>query len=321
MVVATAACGALSGSNVAATAAAEFYALAFSPDSKQLVASWSDGQRHQLRFYDPRTGELTRSIRTPRLVEDIDYSSQGNLVATVQNMRASTFRIEIWDAMEGEVVAGRQVTNVSPLSYNRVAFLPLFSSLAIARANAPTLVWNYETSTRWPLQNGWFSIAAADGGRLLAYSRHRAIDVVRVENRRLISTIDGSRWGGGMPGPMAFGPPRLLAVIADDEVEIWQPIRNERLLRMHAGQFSVRSLAFQQRPARVAATTTEPAVHVWDARTGELLRKLKDEGIGRFEDVAVAPRSPLLAASKRSIFGGSIFVWNMNTGKLIRQIK
>lgn len=124
-----------------------------------------------------------------------------------------------------------------------------------------------------------------------------------------------------MPGPMAFGPPRLLAVIADDEVEIWQPIRNERLLRMHAGQFSVRSLAFQQRPARVAATTTEPAVHVWDARTGELLRKLKDEGIGRFEDVAVAPRSPLLAASKRSIFGGSIFVWNMNTGKLIRQIK
>ncbi|KAG8940093.1 hypothetical protein FRC03_005795, partial [Tulasnella sp. 419] len=96
----------------------------------------------------------------------------------------------------------------------------------------------------------------------------------------------------------------------------WNPMLF--LLRGHTGQ--VNSVAFSPDGTQIASGSNDTTVAIWDAQTGNLLRRLRNS-TSWLTSLAVA----FLQADGTQIASGSddraVVIWDAQTGNLLRTLK
>lgn len=123
-------------------------------------------------------------------------------------------------------------------------------------------------------------------------------------------SVDGHvRWSGSL----AFSPDdRLLAVGFDDKSDILllSTANGEEIRTLHGHTGDVNSLTFSPDGQKLASSSWDQTVKVWDVATGQVIQTFNHPDTTY--SVAFSPDGGSLAAGVRD---GSIILWNLETGQ------
>jgi WD40 repeat protein len=120
------------------TASISTYAVAFSPDGKQVAAS----DDRLVRLWDVNTGQEKASlIGHTDYLTSLAYSRDGKLLASAD----AVGKIRLWDPKTGQEIA---VLTGHGTTIQRIAFSPDGATLAAADYSATTLLWDIKTRRR-----------------------------------------------------------------------------------------------------------------------------------------------------------------------------
>ncbi len=297
---------------VSATGEADEYtALAFSPDSAALVTGWSNGRkRHEVRFHRAADGQPLFGFRTRGKVEQLAFSADGGSLATLQTMRGTKKRIEIWDVESSTALNSTIVDSVSPFGHDQLALFGSVETAAVARTGKPSILWNYGAGKK-KLQRTWTnSFARTTNDRIMAYGDGTSVQVRRIVDGKPISTLPSS--SSSSPTGLAFGDGnKRIAVARGVNVEIWSARQGDRQRVLRAPDY-VKGLAFQPWGVRVAIASWDNPILIYNARTGARLLRLRADDLDWYEDVAIANKGARVAGLTLL---GRIRVWNSLSGK------
>lgn len=263
---------------------------------------------------EPLDNEKTPKVR--KLIystNDISFSHDGKRLALAGN-----YGILIYD-----IQRNRKSVQVSekPIKLRehpgrgwRVAFSPDGKLIASMAASGFLYLWDAKTGKllqtiiQKPKYRGTWCMAFSPDGRIIATGGSRVITKDGPARKGIVNNISITMHGG----------------ITDGIVSLWDTQTGEHIRTLTGHAEKVNSVAFSPDGITIAAgdslTLTadsqgkNPTVHLWDARTGKLLRTLKGHRY-HIQSVAFSPDGKLIAS------GGDhspIRLWDVNTGQQIR---
>jgi WD40 repeat protein/class 3 adenylate cyclase/tRNA A-37 threonylcarbamoyl transferase component Bud32 len=198
-----------------------FNVVAFSPDRKTLVASYSDGS---LMFFDPKTGLMTAHAAqtgVPRIFQ-LCFSPNGKLVASAG--RSSEPRI--WDVATHKLVAAPTGHTQPVLS---LGFSPDGENLVSCGADNSIRFWN---TTSWKeiapsLEQKEYVSALAispDGRTLASACNDGSLKLWNAATRRELASLDPGMYGFYI----TFSPDgRTLAAWDHESLRLWRAPANK----------------------------------------------------------------------------------------------
>lgn len=293
-----------------------FVAIAYAPDSKVLAAGWTDGRnRHELRFFRAGNGALLSTIRTGRPVIDLAYSADGKLLAALQVLRGGRSRVEVFDLDTGQSLRSMTTNAVSVFGHDQLALLGSVDTVAVARAEKPSLLWNYDSRKSTTLSGWTYGVAVNRLERMLAYGDGALVRLRRVADGKLVRTFETRSEQPVVS--LAYGDRGTkIAAGRGPNLEIWSP-QGKRLRVLPAPDF-VRGAAFQANGMRVAMASWNNPILVFNARSGRRLHRLMADATDWYEDVAITPRGARIAGLT---VAGEIRVWNGINGDLLHTLR
>ena len=286
--------------------------MVFSPDGTQLA---SVGWDNSIRLWDVRTGKGTHTFAGhTRSVETVAFSPDGTKLAST----AWDHTIRLWDVRTG---IGLHTLWLYPDNVIAVTFSPDGSTLAGWRSGAIRL-WSVDSGERVlapERHHRWLSSAMIlpDGATLVREGTHstihspydRAVAVVPSLKNRLHK----NEYVAFPPDGSAFAV--VLREYDETEILVWDT-RTGRILHSLSGHWDVTDgyvyVAFSPDGDTLAsAGSPDSAVHLWDARTGEL-RGRPATSAYLVRSVAFSPDGHTLVWNE----GGNIRPWDVRTGVL-----
>ena len=286
--------------------------MVFSPDGTKLA---SVGWDNSIRLWDVRTGKAAHTfVGHTRSVESVAFSPDGTKLASAAWDRT----IRLWDVRTG---IGLHNLWLYPDSVIAVTFSPDGSTLAGWRSGAIRL-WTVETGE--PVlaperHHRWLSSAVIlpDGSTLVRDGTHSTI---HSPYDRAVAAVPSLKNYLHKAEYVAFSPDGSALAVAlrqyDETVILVWDTRTGRILHSLSGHWDVTDsyvyVAFSPDGDTLAsAGSPDSAVHLWDARTGELL--------GRPATSASSVRSIVFSSDGRTLvwnYAGIIRSWDVRTGVL-----
>jgi WD40 repeat protein len=276
-------------------------------------ARWRSGvcegstSRALVEWWSLASGQVLRTFDTGREVRSVAFSPDGKRVL------AGGGSMQIWEAASGELMR-----KLEPLSgnFDAVAFSPDGTRIVSGDRDAVRM-WDATTGellrTIRRHTGGILSVAfSPDGRRMVAGGLDKTAKLWDATSGRLLHTFESKT--DRILTSVAFSPDgrRLLTATDHGTVTLWNVPNGRSLLSVNG--YTVRSAAFSPDGKRVLAGGGW--VTLWDATTGQLLRKLLPER--GCNSVAFSPDG------KRVLTGGYAGIVELRdtvTGELVRSFK
>ncbi len=243
------------------------------------------------------------------------FSPDGRLLALGLNERG----IRLWDATDLTPV-GPPLTETGGEVW-ALAFAPDGETLATVTVDGQATLWDVESRSllRGPFTVGLDAVQgvsiSADGA-ILATAGPSGVDLWKVATGEPLDTIAP---GVGV-GDVAFGadgPTLGFVHERGGTAEVWDVAEDSRIAKLPVdgrSTFAGEAIAFSPSGERLATGgLDDPVVHVWDARTGELIREL-DQGSAGAKTLDFSPDGRTLAVSG---FAPVASLWDLATGARI----
>lgn len=312
------------------SAPADVWQVAFSPTDPNLLAvGFSDGT---FVFWDQRLGRIRLTPFAPfqGVISDLTFSQDGRALASV----AQDGNILLWDAADGRVVQ-RLVPERRLFAYG-VAFSPADQQIAalacyrlaadgrgcveshayIWRRDDARLLWSFT-----PTPRRWLSkLDFMDESLILTTDYTVGPEIHSLRTGRSTSVADSAGYGtiAASPSGAWLATSWCGAYDADgcSEAEVWViPWATEdaaETTRFLTGlRSAVTALAFSADESRVAATTFDNEVAVWDLAAERLLWSAQLDGPGAgISSLTLSLDGQQLALAHH----GRLRLWNVQTG-------
>jgi WD40 repeat protein len=278
-------------------------AMAFSPDSRWLAASGTDGR---VRLWDATTGHPERLLEGhTRRILTLTFSGDDKWLATGDEAGD----VRLWDLASGtsRVLAGHEK------QVNQLAFSPDGAWLASVSSDRTVRVWNVATVEPRVLGSHEDAVTtlafSPDSGRLVTGSWDHTL---RFWDLKTGSQLQRQNTSGAGVLQVIYSPRGDVVAsrsYKDNRVMLWdgrtgEP-RDVHVLDGHQGE--VLDLAFSPDGTRLASASIDNTVRVWDVATGES-RALRGH-VGQVGTVAFFPNGHALVSSGQD---GSIREWPDN---------
>jgi WD40 repeat protein len=160
--------------------------------------------------------------------------------------------------------------------------------------------------------------AAFTSSSLMTISQDRSVTIWDLSSGAEVATLSGN-WIGEVAG-IAFSPDgkRLAAAIADNThptVEIWEGTR--RVLTLSGHTQKVWGVVFNREGTRIATSSSDGTVKIWDAVTGDLQRTLHNSLAG-VRELAINRDGTRLVTGSEDY---TAKIWNVDTEKVLRTLR
>ena len=295
----------------------------FSPDGKTLYTASADGTAiawdvsRERRFGRPFTFTHDRGPYAWPDRHPGRFSPDGRLIAVGLNDGG----IRLWDARKLAPVGaplretGGEVTGL--------AFSPDGRKLAAVTGGMAT-IWDVESRSLdhqlWSVAGNSVGVSISADGKMLATAGGAGVQLWNVATGAALGVM-----GDGVgAGDVAFSPTEpLVAFIRDGwrqggggDWEIWDVARDSRIAEREIVDENILgwAIAFSSDGRLLATSGIDPVVHIWDVRTGKLVRKLEQNVGNAVWALDFSPDSSVIAIS-----GGDGFasLWDVATGAKI----
>jgi WD40 repeat protein/serine/threonine protein kinase len=286
------------------------YAVAFSPDGRQLAA----GSEGSVQLWDWEKGRRLHAFRGHEHYSiSVAFSRDGRRLATGSWQEGP----RIWDPATG----GPPIRTFSEYRHpiSALAFSPDGGSLAVASFDRSVKVWDTTTGERrhlLPHTGTALCVAySPDGLRLASAGEDRTVHVWDAQTGREVLALRGHT---DHCGCVAYSPDglRLASASADGTIRIWDatPLREgegDRPLTETQHGDEIRSVRFSPDGRRIASAGHGALVKVWDAATGRLDVEFNGDTLIVF-CLAWHPNSEWVAAAGGSGRKFAVKVWDVH---------
>jgi WD40 repeat protein/serine/threonine protein kinase len=252
--------------------------LRFTPDGSRLITASGD---HTCGQWDVASGEELRQLTLshPEWISALDLSPDGTLALTTCDDRVA----RLWRIADAAQIAAVE----SPgKAFNSAGFSP-DGSTAVLSSSEDKRVWRWDLSAA----QGAASPATADqlGPPLLDFN-----------------SLGGEVWAA------MFAPDgRHVLTIGGNDAQLWH-IESRRAVVRYSPHGAVASAAVSPDGRLVATGSWDHSAKIWDAATGDAIRRLDGGHIGYINSVEFSPDGrELLTASD----DGTARVWDVESGK------
>jgi WD40 repeat protein/tetratricopeptide (TPR) repeat protein len=225
------------------------YAVAFSPDGKQVASCAPYPAPGHVSLWDSETGAEVLTLRQESVtlpIAPIAYSPDGKRIAVI-----GTKEVTVRDAASGRVMT-RCRGHRHYAGYSRIAAVSF----------------------------------SPDGTRLATAGRDTTVKIWDVASGSVVMTLRGHNDGVSC---VQFSPDgrRLASSAHDRSIIIWDTLTGARLLRIGWPNPTFRSVAFSPDGRRIVAGGWRDSVKMWDAATGAEVLTIPGES--RLNTVAFSP--------------------------------
>ena len=278
----------------------EVWAVAFSPDGKEIASGARDGT---LRVWDATTGE-TRLVMTGHqdAIEGLAFSPDGKRLATGSDDQT----LKIWDAENGALLNDLKDF---PAPVVGVAFSP--DGKKLATTSDTIKIWDTQALDNGALltiPEGAGSTTFSPDGNLLAGSIGSTAMIWDANTGRKLLTLAGHR---NWVEDVAFSPDgkRLATVSYDETAKIWNILPGQEAATLSGNGSRV---VYSPDGTRLATEGSDGTARLWDAETGEALLTLSGHK-GALLGIAFSPDGKRLATAS---LDKTAKVWDTSTGQL-----
>jgi WD40 repeat protein len=254
----------------------------------------------------------TVRLAAPRGPTGIAFAPDGKLLAAAYGDNTAY----LWDVPSGKL--RHTIAGPSNNAYRTVAFAPDGKWLALGGGPDSILLW--DVKARRALREvatppaGNSLLAYSPDGKLLASTAEAGDTSVRLLDLSGGQPVRHFKAGGGPVQCLEFSRDGTKLVVAGYHrgAEVWD-VATGRLLHTLRGRGQVTAAVFT--PDGSGLVVSALGVALWDLATGKELRRFGErEGS---HALAVAPDGKTLASAPQ---GGTIRLWDLQTGKLRRQL-
>lgn len=305
---------------------ASVFAIAFSPDGRQLAASLLEGggeaSAGRIKVWDLTTGRALVSFSgTVGGTFALAFTPDGERLASTGNLHRD---VTLWDARVGRELLSLRIHDVEQVGVrgkdSRLAFSPDGTRLALLGLGGVT-IWeapHSPESLRLSAQVSIWGLAHSPDGRRLAVAENKtAVSIRDSATGRLLLTLP-------QPDPthesslvdVRFSPDgrRLAAAVATrstGEVTIWDALsgRFEGRLAGHSGH--VINVVFSPDGKRLASASHDKTAKIWDPATHQPILTLAGH-TDRVNGVAFSPDGKRLVTACRD---GTLKLWDAADGR------
>ncbi|MDP6635492.1 MAG: protein kinase, partial [Phycisphaerae bacterium] len=307
------------------------YDVIFTPDGKHLVTAGQDGLAH---LWNTQIAKRVRTFRsTGSDIRTLAISPDGKLLAGIAVDGTAT----LWDLLTGKIITLFRGHGLLPLS---VAFSPDGKSLATGGQKS-TRIWDLSTRQEGRLFGRLSALPkfTCDGAKIAAVGGHEeGLRIWSANGRTMIADVTklGNKVANAACHPTK---PNLLIVLMDNRSLIlwdmaedksrWTVTPKEGDKTNRSGlAFSPdgRFIAIGAHPPWLPGRTKPGGVTLYDAASGELLKKLVFPGYSTIDSVAFSPdgryvaaASPYINSGGKQIPGG-IALWRVSDGQYVRTL-
>jgi WD40 repeat protein len=286
----------------------EILSISFSPDATHLVTGDPYGEIRMWRVAD---GQLVWSIRGhTSWIWSVMWSPDGAMVAS----GSDDHTVKIWNADTGRLCCALEGHRSSVRS---VAWNPIVPS-------GSNLTPEAQMETR--------ALIASSG----------VDQTIRIWNIHTGQTWQSLKGHSGCIWSVTWSPDGTMVASGSDDhtVKIWDVATGQLLKTLEGHCSSVRSVNWSPDGAMIASSTDAHTVKVWDVRTGQLLKTLEGRAsvssMNRSSDGTItagrvgvsyarlgfsinwSPDDAMIASSSED---GTIKIWNVSTGKLLKTLQ
>jgi WD40 repeat protein len=285
-------------------------AVQFLADGKELGAATMRG----MHFYDPASGEETRSFDLGTPIACASFSPDGQWMAgtSVEPFHVS---VRIWDTADGSEVRilasadfGLWVVSFSP-DGTQVAVGSDLGGIDIFAVGDGTLVRSFSTAGTARVRSVSFS---PDGQLLAAGLSTNAVEVWNTADGATARTLEGH---ADTVRSAAFSPDgALLASGSNDQtVRIWSIADGKPVRTLKGHTDAVTNVAFSPDGILLASGSNDRTVRVWNIAEGKTTLAL--DGM---QEVSFSPVGSLLASSSGE---DAIRLWSIPDGVPVRTFR
>ncbi len=287
--------------------------LAYSPDGKLLAICDS----HQLKVYDPVSGELLRTLSGHQQdVISATFSQDGTYLAT----GSVDTTVRIWDVNSGDLL---RVLEGHAAEVGGLAFSPDRKLLLTSSEDGMLSIWEAETGQllRSIPDFAVYKVSFSPDGTRVAASTPDGLQVWRFtpdpaklfsleENQAMLTIPDGS-FGIFSPdgrhlAALSFG------VSSGNAVKLWDATTGQELHTLIGHTDWIVGLAFSPDGKRLASTSLDGTLRIWSLTPGEETVAVSGPGSIYGTRVVYSPNGEEFASNGGD---GTATIWNAITGE------
>ena len=309
------------------------FALAFSPDGKELAV----GGHYEITLWDPATGKLLRRVKhLPQRIQSLSYHRDGRQMLIAGGTPGEYGEVLLVDAFNPD--RRRTFSTFEDIALS-AAFSHDFSRLAVGAADRWVRAYRLaDSQLLWQsqLQADWVTaISFSHDDRFVATaSKDKTIKILEADTGNLFTTYNGHRKQfGDYAGQfavfdVAFAPKGLSAFSAGEGpvIRAWNPIKvkeesgsardmEARFAKLGSTKYLVHGAA---RPVfklavqgdSVFSACGDGMVRQHDGETGKLIREFSGHTDWVFAVAVHAPGQRIASGA----FDGEVRVWDVATG-------
>ena len=249
-------------------------------------------------------------------IKSIAFSPDGKKIATGTYLPGTTEdsgMLRLWDTDTGRHIK----TLANKGIYSGMAFSPDGNKIAGGLAKLRLWdAWTGKLLQTFKHGHGFASVAfSPDGKRILAGGLGFAY-LYATSSGRLTRTLNTQN--AGRQTVVSFSPngERIAAINADNSVSTWNINTGRRIRTFEDEQIKLVSFSPNGKKIATVSVFAEPAVHLYNVNTGELLQTLSNPV--DIWSVAFSPDGNRIATGDNN---GTIRLWNTHTGKHLRTLR
>jgi WD40 repeat protein len=289
----------------------------FTPDGKALFSAGGSGL--PIRLWDVATGRELRRVGRPGEGERLTLSHDGKVLASGG---ANSYPAYLWDAATGARLHTLGTAKQSLQGPAALAFSPDGKLLAEVGFGATVRLWDVGTGKvvrTCTASHMVGALAFSPDGKTLA-GGNLYLNTVHLWD---VTTGREATPGAGHYGEasaLALSPDgKLLASNGSDwRVRLWDTATGRHLRAWPGGHYPVGALAFSP-DGRALAFNERGRLGLWSATTGRQLRQVEDS-VG-YDLVAFTPDGRSLFGGDYSLAAGGFHLWDVATGKPLRDLR
>ncbi len=253
-------------------------ALNWSPDGKTIAASDNDGLIH---LWDVETAENVLELRGHvRVVTSVTWDPFGNLLAS----GSWDDTIRIWDTANGEVIQMIEIERGATTDY-AITWSPDGEQFA-AQGEEGISIWDADTGvlrSSWPYNYETSVVKWSPDGRIIAAGRFGGeVDLWDAATGEHLNTFIADNYS---VEALAWNPTSTLLAsngffpsgeVGDGRLRIWDVRMGELIADvpgavMGAGAYYTNALAWSPDGSRLASTSDDGKIYVWDTENYEVI--------------------------------------------------